>query len=734
MTLNFDIHNVSAEAGSSNITLETGKLALQADGSVYAQYGETAVLVTAVTQPVERDIDFMPLVVNYQEMSYASGNIPGNYFRREIGRPSERETLISRLIDRPIRPLFPEGFRDEVQVIATVLSSEPDFDPDILAMTGASAALHISKIPFLGPIAGARVGYIDNKFVFNPTCSALQESKLDLVFAATRDGVVMVEGGAEFVPESLLSDAIAWGHERIIPSLDAQEDLRSKCGASKMDFMPPEKDPEMEDYVRTTAAKELREALSVPEKIQRKEAKENVKDKVKAEAAQKFGEDSPKLALLSPTLSELEKEIVRDQIVSTSARIDGRSTTEVRSLGMEVSALPRTHGSSIFARGETKALCIATLGSTSDEQRIETLSGDSSKRFMLHYNFPPYCVGEVKMPRGPSRREIGHGALAERALKPILPDSEEFPFTMRVVSEIMESNGSSSMASVCGGSLALMDAGVPVKDAVAGIAMGLIKEGDNYSILTDILGDEDHLGDMDFKVAGTKDGVTAIQMDIKIAGIPSTIMSKALEQAREAKEHILGEMNQVLGEPRKELSPYAPKMEIINVDSAKIKDIIGPSGKNIKAITSETGANVDIEDSGKISIFAPDGEALEKTKEMIQAFDQRPEIFQDYLGEVKKILDFGAFVEILPGVEGLVHISQLDTGHVDKVSDVLNVGDQVKVKVLEETKDGKIRLSRMAVLNEEQGKPHDAKPAQSGPPKKGGPNKHHNPKSRGKKD
>ncbi|MGM0610800.1 MAG: polyribonucleotide nucleotidyltransferase [Thermodesulfobacteriota bacterium] len=719
MTLSFDINKVVARAGDSEISLETGKLALQADGAVQARYGDTVVLVTAVTQPIERDIDFMPLTVNYQEMSYASGNIPGNYFRREIGRPSERETLISRLIDRPIRPLFPDGFRDEVQVIATVLSSEPDFDPDILAMTGASAALHISRIPFIGPIAGARIGYIDNKFVLNPKCSELDKSKMNLMFAAAREGVVMVEGGAQFVPESMLAEAISWGHEQIIPSLDAQEELRSKCGTEKIAVMPPENDRELEEFVRETISSKLSEALQVPEKMKRKEAKSRVKEELKVAAAEKFGDDSAKLSQIKSVLSDLEKKIVREKIISTSTRIDGRELDQVRPLGMETSTLPRTHGSCIFARGETKALCIATLGSTSDEQRIETLSGDSSKRFMLHYNFPPYCVGEARMMRGPSRREIGHGALAERALTPILPDAEEFPFTMRIVSEIMESNGSSSMASVCGGSLALMDAGIPVKDAVAGIAMGLIKEDDEYRILTDILGDEDHLGDMDFKVAGTKDGVTAIQMDIKITGIPAEVMSKALEQAKKAKEHILSKMNTVLDKPRTELSPYAPKMEVVYVDADKIKDVIGPSGKNIKAITAETGSSVDIEDSGKISIFAPDGDTLEKTKEMILVFNQKAEPGKDYTGHVKKILDFGAVVEILPGVEGLVHISQLDIDHVKSVTDVVNIGDEVKVKVIEVGDHGKVRLSRMAVLKEERGETFNLEDAKPGPPKRG---------------
>ena len=712
MENNFKTTSTRAFAGDCEIIFETGKLANQADGSVVVRSGDTVVLVTAVTQTMQHDPGYFPLVVNYQEMSYASGRIPGGYFKREIGRPSDRETLVSRLIDRPIRPLFPKVFKDEVQVIATVLSADPANDPDILAISGASAALHISGIPFGGPIAGARIGYIDDEFVLNPSQKLLEQSDLNLVVAATRDGVVMVEGHTEFLPEKLIADAISWGQEQIIPFIDAQEELRGLCGKEKLS-LPEEaqQDPELEKTVADLVEDELNRVLFIPDKMERRDAKRDVASRFKETIAEMFSDDSEKQAKAGKLYDEMEKRIVRGRILQTRTRIDGRDLTTVRPLTMEIGLLPRTHGSAIFARGETKALCVATLGSSSDEQRIETLTGDSTKRFMLHYNFPPYCVGEVRFLRGPSRREIGHGLLAERAITPVLPSAEDFPFTMRIVSEVMESNGSSSMATVCGGTLALMDAGVPIKDPVAGIAMGLIKEGDDYLVLTDILGDEDHLGDMDFKIAGTYEGVTAVQMDIKIPGIPMDVMYKALEQAEAAKKTILDGMNQIIDKPRAELSQYAPKTEVVYVDTDKIKDVIGPSGKNIKAITAETGSSIDIEDSGKITVFSPTQEILDKTREMILFFNQKAELGKDYQGEVKRILDFGAVVEILPGVDGLVHISQLDTKRIDKVSDVVSIGDKLKVKVIEVGDRGKVRLSRMAVLMEERGEKFDLKAA-----------------------
>jgi len=722
MLKEFQSIKVSSAAGDCRLTFETGKMANQAHGSVLVQSGDTVVLVTAVTQEAPKQgQDFFPLVVNYQEMSYAAGRIPGGYFRREIGRPSERETLVSRLIDRSIRPLFPDTFRDEVQIMATVLSADPQNDPDVLAISGASAALHISKIPFKGPLAGARIGYIDEEFILNPSEKLLDQSDLNLIVAATRDGVVMVEGVADFIPEKIIAQAIDWARKQVAPLLDGQEELRGLTGLEKIPVPPvPEKDVELEKLVQDLAADDLSRALETPGKIKRREAKAEVRNRVEESLIEKFGHDSEKLDRFQEAFESLEKMVMRQKIRTEKIRIDGRDLRTVRPLSIEVGLLPRTHGSALFSRGETTTLCIATLGSTSDIQHIETLTGDSSKSFMLHYNFPPYCVGEVKFLRGPSRREIGHGVLAERAIQPVLPSSEEFPFTLRLVSEIMDSNGSSSMATVCGGTLALMDAGVPIKEPVAGIAMGLIKEENDYFILTDILGGEDRMGDMDFKVAGTYDGITAVQMDIKISGITGEVMYQALEQAMEARRHILDHMNEIISKPRKELSPFAPKIAVIQVDTSKIKDIIGPSGKNIKAITAETGSSIDIEESGKISIFSPSEEILQKTKEMILFYNQKPELGRDYEGHVVRILDFGAVVEILPGVDGLVHISQMDTKRVEKVSDVVAIGDNIKVKVIEIDDRGKVRLSRMAVLMEEQGETFDLSSAHRRGPRKGG--------------
>lgn len=702
----FQPTRLTTQINNEPFVIETGRLANQAHGSTWVQCGDTVVLVTAVTQPSDRVLDFMPLIVEYQEMSYASGNIPGSYFRREIGRPSERETLVSRLIDRPIRPLFPEGFRQEVQIMATVLSADPKYDPDVLAITGASAAMHLSKIPFNGPIAGARVGYVDGEFVLNPSQAELEFSQINLILAATEDAVVMVEGGADFASEELIAEAIAWGHEQIIPLIKIQHELRNQAGVPKLKVATPESDPDLEALVQELSAAKLQSALTIPVKADRNEAIRTLKDELTATLQDRYPEEPERVKKASAIFKDLEGDLVRQMIREHGTRIDGRDLKTVRDLGIEVGVLPRVHGSSIFARGETKALGTVTLGGTQDEQHVETLSGEVSKRFMLHYNFPPYCVGEVKMPRGPSRREIGHGALAERALQPVLPPAEEFPFTVRIVSEVMESNGSSSMATVCAGSLALMDAGVPVTSQVAGIAMGLIQDGDDFFILTDILGDEDHLGDMDFKVAGTQDGITAIQMDIKISGINSEILKKALQQAREARLHILQKMDNVLAQPRTDLSEHAPQLKVVEVHPDRIKDVIGPGGKNIRAITKATGASIDIEDSGKISIFAPNQTTLQEAIDMVMFYDQKAEQGKTYNGKVKSIKDFGAFVEILPGVEGMVHISQLDTDRVENIHDYLKLGDEIKVKVIEiEQNTGKIRLSRKAVLLEEQGKP-----------------------------
>lgn len=708
MTMTFSPIRLEAAIGDKTVTIETGRLANQADGAVWIQSGGTVVLVTACTQALAEEKGFFPLVVDYQEMAYAAGRIPGSYFRREIGRPSEREVLVCRLIDRPCRPLFPKGFRDEVQIIATVLSADGEVEPDVLALTGASAALHASKIPFQGPIAGGRVGYIDGQFVLNPTVAQIAAgAELNLVFAASRDAVVMVEGAGRFVSEDLLADALEFGHKSVMPLLDLQEQLREKAGKPKIAFTPPAPIVELEALVAATAEAGLKQAFTIQEKMARREARKAVKQAVIEAVVAAYPETPLYKMKAGEILESMEKKLLRKLIKETGIRLDGRNTTTVRPIGIEVGVLPRTHGSALFARGETKALCVATLGSTGDEQKIETLNGETYKRFMLHYNFPPYCVGEVKMLRGPSRREIGHGALAERSILPVLPGPEEFPFTMRIVSQVMESNGSSSMASVAGASLALMDAGVPIKAPVAGIAMGLIKEDDDFLVLTDILGDEDAMGDMDFKVAGTADGVTGIQMDIKITGIPQAVMRQALYQAKEARIHILGRMAAVLAEPRPELSALAPQLAVVHINPEKIREVIGPGGKNIKAMTAETGASIDIEDTGKISIFAPTLESLEKAKARVLYYDQHADVGANYKGRVIKIIDCGVIVEILPGLEGLVHVSQLDVERVASPADVVKMGQELEVKVLDVEPTGRVRLSRKAVMNEERGIPYD---------------------------
>ncbi|MFK4764802.1 polyribonucleotide nucleotidyltransferase [Desulfobaculum sp. SPO524] len=706
-TLTFTPTRKSAIIGGNEISFETGKLAKQAHGSVWVQCGGTVVLVTAVTQKLPEDKGFFPLTVEYKELAYAAGRIPGSFFRREVGRPSEREVLVCRLIDRPCRPLFPEGFRDEVQIIAQVHSADDVHDPDVLAITGASAALHTSKIPFMGPIAGGRIGYINKEFVFNPTYAQIEQSELNLVMAGSRDAVVMVEGSAQFAPETLIADAIEWGHEQMQPLLDAQDALREACGQPKLEVATPEQDAEVRAAIEEIATPKLQEALFIPEKLERYAAKDAIKDEVKEALAERFAEEPERTKCLGDVLKDITKRIVRGRIKEEKTRIDGRDLTTVRPIGIEVGLLPRTHGSSLFSRGETQAMVTATMGSSRDEQRMDSLVGDCVKRFMLHYNFPPYCVGEARFLRGPSRREIGHGTLAERAIAPILPKDDEFPFTIRVVSEIMESNGSSSMASVCGSSLALMDAGIPVKTSIAGVAMGLIKEEDDYLVLTDILGDEDALGDMDFKVAGSREGVTAIQMDIKISGIPSQVLRDALGQAKAGRVHILDQMDQVIEAPRDEVSEYAPQLEIVTVHPDKIRSVIGPGGKNIKAITADTGADIDIEDDGRVFIFAPTKESLERAREMVQYHDQTAEVGKDYEGRVTRVIDCGAIVEILPGLDGLVHVSQLDIQRVEQPSDVVSLGDTVKVKVLEVEPSGRVRLSRKAVLMEEAGQTVD---------------------------
>ncbi len=702
----FSPARVTAQVGGKEIIFECGRLANQAHGAVWMQCGGTVVLVTVCSQPLEFDKGFFPLTVEYSEKMYAAGRIPGSFFRREIGRPSERETLVARLIDRPIRPLFPKGLNEDVQVLASVISADQENESDVLALTGASAALMVSPLPFEGPVAGGRIGRINGQFVLNPSFEQQARSDLNILFAASRDALTMVEGDARFLPEDVIIEALEWGRKEIQPLIDAQIQLRELCGKAKMAFTPHEDDPALVARVQELAREAgIEDALRVPDKLPRKDARKAVKDKVmealRADPA--WAENEAALKSVGDILGGMEKALVRARIVNEGTRIDGRDTRSVRPIQIQTGVLPRAHGSALFRRGETKSLVVTTLGSSTDEQRMDSLTGDVTKRFMLHYNFPPYCVGEVK-PVRVSRREIGHGALAEKSLRPILPADADFPFTLRVVAETMESNGSSSMAAVCGGSLSLMDAGVPVSAPVAGVAMGLIKEGDKFIVLTDILGDEDALGDMDFKIAGTAEGVTGVQMDIKITGLTTDIMRAAMQQAREGRLHILAEMAKAIAEPRKELSRFAPQHAEIFVNPDIIRLIIGPGGKNIKAITAATGASVDIEDSGRVSIFAPTAEALEKAREMVSYYDQRPDLGKNYMAKVRKVMDIGAIVEVLPNVEALVHVSQLDVNRVEQPGDVARLGEYILIKIIE-INDDRIRSSRKAVLLEEQGHP-----------------------------
>ncbi|MGB5984823.1 MAG: polyribonucleotide nucleotidyltransferase [Desulfobacterales bacterium] len=688
---------LKTEINAKSLSIETGKVAKQASGSVVVQYGETIVLVTAVSSRDERPIDFLPLTVEYQEKIYAAGRIPGNYFRREIGRPTEKETLTARLIDRPIRPLFPKGYRFETQVIATVLSMDRENDPDVLAMNGASAALSISDIPFAGPIACVRVGRIDGQFVANPSIEQAAASDINLIVAGSKTGVVMVEGGGDIVPEADMLEAIFFGHQAMQPLIAMQEELMKTHGKAKRDFNPPETDAILAEAVAQAAAEPMRRAIIVADKMERQAAVRQVKtDALDQLASSHEGREDEIKALLG----ELQKSTCRKLILDENQRMDGRKFDEVRSITCETGVLPRPHGSALFTRGETQVLGVLTLGSGQDEQRVETLSGDEFRPFMLHYNFPPFSVGEVKRIGGPSRRDIGHGGLSTRAIEKVLPDKEDFDYTIRLVSEVLESNGSSSMGTVCSGILALMDGGVPIKAPVAGIAMGLVKENERVAILTDILGDEDHTGDMDFKVAGTETGITALQMDIKIKELPRDILGKALEQARRGRLHILERMLAVIKTPRKEISPYAPSIMTVQIHPDKIRDIIGPGGKVIRAIQNETDTRIEIDDSGLVKVAAVTQESGQAALDMIKEITQEPEIGKVYDGKVVKITDFGAFVQILPGCDGLVHISQLATRRIRSVKDVVREGDELKVKVLEINRDGKIRLSHKAVLEE----------------------------------
>jgi polyribonucleotide nucleotidyltransferase len=696
----------SVEIGGRDLRFETGRLAQQASGSVLVRYGESAVLVTAVMSDFPREgIDFLPLTVDYLEKAYAAGRVPGGFFRREIGRPSEKETLTSRLIDRPLRPLFPKGTVNEIQIIATVLSGDMENDPDIVALNGAAAALEISDIPFNGPVAAVRVGKIDGQLVVNPTNSQLKESTLNLIVAGAPQGLVMVEAGAKMVQEDEVLEALFFAQEHLQPILGLIKDIGREIGRPKR---PLEEPPDYEDLrqkIEALAKDKILAAVSIPEKQARYRALDQARDEVLAELGPEV-EDLEKVP--ANLFADVKKKLVRNLVLTEQRRIDSRSYTDVRPISGEVAMLSRTHGSAIFTRGETQALAVATLGTPSDEQKIETLVGETFKSFMLHYNFPPYSVGETRMLRGPSRREIGHGALAERAISQVLPSAEEFPYTIRIVSEILSSNGSSSMATVCGASMALMDAGVPLKAAVAGVAMGLIKEEDRVAVLSDILGDEDALGDMDFKVAGTSKGITALQMDIKMTGLTREIMGQALSQAQEARLHILGKMNGIIAEPSPTLKEHAPKIIVITVNPDKIREVIGPGGKMVKQIVAATGVKIDIEDDGRIHISSPDQKAADEAIRMIQEITAEPEIGAIYTGKVKKIMDFGAFVEILPGTDGLVHISELAHRRVKTVDEILKEGDEVMVKVLDVDRQGKIRLSRKALIPNDNPEPETA--------------------------
>ena len=688
----------AVQYGDHILSLETGKVARQATGAIIASLGETSVMVTVVGKKnVQPGQSFFPLTVNYQERTYSAGKIPGGFFKRE-GRPSEKETLTCRLIDRPLRPLFPKSFLNEVQVIATVIALDPAIDPDIPAMIGASAALSISGIPFSGPIAGARVGYIDESYVLNPSKEQLKTSDLDLVVAGTDSAVLMVESEASELAEEVMLGAVMFGHEKLQPAIDLIKELKAEIGKEAWDWSAPEKDPAIYVAVKANAYSGIEKAYAISDKMIRQEELAKIRD-IAVEAI--VGEDSEMSADdVKSSFAKLEKELVRGRIIAGEPRIDGRDTSTVRQVSVETTVLPRVHGSALFTRGETQAIVVATLGAERDAQMIDAVEGEYRDRFMLHYNFPPFCVGETGFVGSPKRREIGHGKLAKRGIQAVMPSAEDFPYVVRVVSEITESNGSSSMASVCGTSLALMDAGVPIKAPVAGIAMGLIKEENGYAVLTDILGDEDHLGDMDFKVAGTDKGITALQMDIKIEGINEEIMRTALAQARDGRLTILETMNDNLATHREEMSEFAPRIITIKVHTDKIRDVIGKGGATIRALTEETGAVIDIQDDGTVMIFSSDYNAGQDALHRIEQITAEVEVGKIYQGTVAKLMDFGAFVTILPGKDGLVHISQISDERVENISDKLSEGDSIKVKVLEVDRQGRIRLSMKAVSEE----------------------------------
>ena len=689
----FDVVTTTFQYGDNTVELEMGEIARQAHAAVKVDMDGTVVFVTVVGQKSAREgQDFFPLTVNYQEKTYAAGRIPGGFFRRE-GRPSEGETLLARLIDRPIRPLFPEGYMNEVQVIITVVSLNPEILPDIPAMLGTSAALAASGIPFAGPIGAAQVGYKDGNYILNPNVTQLADSSLDLMVAGTADAVLMVESEAKELSEEIMLGAVVFGHDAMQGAISAINEFAKEVGNEKWEWAAPEKDTTLATLVADICEADLKVAFSTADKMDRQDKVAAAKDKLMA----KLATEEADLGAIAGAFKDLEKKIVRSRIIAGEPRIDGRDNSTVRAIESRVGVLPRTHGSALFTRGETQALVVTTLGTTRDAQIIDALQGSFKDQFMLHYNFPPYSVGETGRTGSPGRREIGHGRLAKRGVLAVMPDQEAFPYTVRVVSEITESNGSSSMASVCGTSLSLMDAGVPIKGPVAGIAMGLVKEGDDFAVLTDILGDEDHLGDMDFKVAGTKDGVNALQMDIKIQGITKEIMEQALEQAQAARLHILEEMNKVIDKSRADVSDFAPRYVTMKINPDKIREVIGKGGETIRGITEQTGAQVDIDDSGAIKISAVDGAAANAAKKIIEDITAEAEVGKIYNGKVAKIMEFGAFVTILPGKDGLVHISQISNDRVEKVGDFLKEGDEVRVKLLEIDRQGRMRLSMKEV-------------------------------------
>lgn len=686
---------VEIDFNGKPLTIETGKMARQADGATVVTYGETKILCTAVSAKTMRPgQDFFPLVVNYQEKFYASGKIPGSFFRRERGA-TERETLICRLIDRPMRPLFPKGYMNETQIMPTVVSADCINDPDTLAILAASASVSVSDIPFAGPIAAVRVGRVEGEFIANPTIEQMELSDIEIVVAGSRDAIMMVEGEADLVSEDEMLEAVFFGHRSIQPLIEMQEKLQQQVGIAKREFSVPEVDAELEQKVTEVCEAQIVEAVKLQDKQERYAALSANRERVQELLAEEFPEREGEIGSI---IASVEKRVVRQMILQDRIRIDGRDMQTIRPISSEVGILPRAHGSALFTRGETQALVTTTLGTASDEQRIDNIQGMDFKKFMLHYNFPPFCVGETSMRLFPGRREIGHGMLAERSVSKVLPAFDDFPYTIRIVSDILESNGSSSMASVCGASLSLMDAGVPVKNPVAGIAMGLVKEGDDIAVLSDILGDEDHLGDMDFKVTGTEEGIAALQMDIKIDGVTRDIMHTALEQAREGRLHILGKMAEAISKSRDDLSPYAPRITTVFVKPEQVRTIIGAGGKTVRGIIEATGCGIDIEDDGRINISSADGAAAAEAARMISELTQEAEVGKIYEGTVKKIMDFGAFVEIFAGTDGLVHVSELAKERVRNVTDVLNEGDAVRVKCIGVDRQGKIKLSRKEAL------------------------------------